>query len=669
MVGFLRGLFSADGTLVCFEKKTTRYARLTSKSLRLLEDVQIILLNLGIKSKIYDRSRKERLGFRYINKQGEQKQYLLDGVLYELNISRTSLKIFLEKIGFIKDKHLGVVGKLEKLNYYEDKFEEKIKSIESVGKREVYDLTEPKTYSFITNGFVSRDCGEQPLLPYESCNLGSINLYKMLKKRNDKFEIDWQKLKETVKTSVRFLDNVIDANKFPLPQIADNTRKTRKIGLGIMGWATMLGFLEIPYDSQEAIDLARDIMGFIQKEARDVSIELAGEKGDFPVWEGSLWHKKGIRLRNATLTTIAPTGTISIISGPTSSGIEPNYFLSYFRNVLDGDRLLEVDPAFEYFAKRKGFYSQELMKKIASGESIQKMDEVPDRAKRIFKTAMDISGFWHIKMQAAFQESTDNAVSKTINLPSSAELEDVKEAYLLAFKLGCKGLTVYRDGSRTGQVLTTDKKESQKDKEKKPKEDSSFVPYPKPRPEVILGTTTKVTTGCGNLYITLNQDENGNFFEVFTQMGKAGGCAASQLEAVGRLVSLALRGGIDIKVVVEQLKGIRCPSPSWHKGKKVFSCSDAISRVLEKRGRDQSQKINIKKEASQFSTQTKEEDPVELKKLSSANKIDRINNVEAKQAEKAKPSFNVVGVCPTCGLALRHQEGCLICDSCGYSKC
>ncbi len=506
-------------------------------------------------------------------------------------------------------------------------------------------------------------CGEQPLLPYESCNLGSVNLYKMLKKKDGCFEIDWEKLKRTVKAAVHFLDNVIDANKFPLPQIAENTRKTRKIGLGVMGWATLLGFLEIPYDSKEAVNLAKDIMGFIRKEAQDVSVDLAAKKGEFPAWEGSFWQKKGVRLRNATLTTIAPTGTISIISGPTSSGIEPNYFLSYFRNVLDGEKLLEADPAFEYFAKKEGFYSEELMEKIASGESIQKMEEVPEKAKRIFKTAMDISPFWHIKMQAAFQEDTDNAVSKTINLASSAELNDVKEAYLLAYKLGCKGITVYRDGSRTGQVLTVDKK-----KEEKEKVSSAAVPYPKPRPEVILGTTTKVTTGCGNLYITLNQDESGNFFEVFTQMGKAGGCAASQLEAVGRLVSLALRGGIDIKIIVEQLKGIRCPSPSWDKGKKIFSCSDAISRVLEKRGVDQKNKLKSTDNANSFS-EAKEIKLPEPKKFSSieTEKTKTVKVLGA--ASKANDSYNVVGVCPGCGYALRHQEGCLVCSACGYSKC
>ncbi|MFA5007641.1 MAG: vitamin B12-dependent ribonucleotide reductase [Candidatus Omnitrophota bacterium] len=486
-------------------------------------------------------------------------------------------------------------------------------------------------------------CGEQPLLPYESCNLGSINLSKFLREVNNEFEIDWERLRDVTFLAVRFLDNVIDANKFPLPQIKENTLKTRKIGLGTMGFATMLGFLGIAYDSDEAIELAKRLMDFIYKNAKEESMKLARERGVFPAWRGSTWDKKAARIRNATLTTIAPTGTISIIAGPTSSGIEPNFSLCYSRNVLEGEKLLEIDPAFEYTAKKEGFYSEDLMKKIAAGESIQNMKEVPEKFKKIFKTAMEISPLWHIKMQAAFQEFTDNAVSKTINLPNNATIDDVKESYLLSYKLRCKGITVYRDGSRSVQVLTVDKKKEEK-KHELTEEKQSVVSYPKPRPEVIMGTTTKVTTGCGNLYITINQGESGDFFEVFTQMGKAGGCAGSQLEAVGRLISLALRGGVDIKVVTEQLKGIRCPSPSWVNGKKIFSCADAVARVLEKRAMDQKEIVKV-----ELPVLEKQEASVLIKKTNSFS--------------------NIVGVCPDCGFALRHQEGCLLCDACGYSKC
>jgi len=484
-------------------------------------------------------------------------------------------------------------------------------------------------------------CGEQPLLPYESCNLGSINLAKMVKREEEDFQIDWGKLSKITRLATRFLDNVIDANKFPLPQIKENTLKTRKIGLGVMGWATMLGFLGIPYDSPQALELARRLMKFIYENAKETSILLARERGVFPAWRGSIWEKRGIKIRNATLTTIAPTGSISIIAGPTSTGIEPFYSLVYFRNVLDGEKLMEIEPSFEYIARRRGFYSQDLMEKIAKGESIQRMEEIPQDVKEIFKTALEIEPITHVKMQAAFQEFTDNAVSKTINLSNKAKIEDVKEAFLSAYKLGCKGITVYRDGSRKVQVLTVEKEKEEKVSSK------VVVTQLKPRPEVIIGTTTKITTGCGNLYVTVNQDNEGNLFEVFTQMGKAGGCAASQLEAIGRLISLALRGGIDIKVIIEQLKGIRCPSPNWANGKRIFSCADAIARVLEKRAADQKKLVKAKISISQ---------PVGAKLTTSS-------------FDKSDLLSTIIGVCPECGSALRHQEGCVICDSCGYSKC
>ncbi len=489
-------------------------------------------------------------------------------------------------------------------------------------------------------------CGEQPLLPYESCNLGSINLAKMVKRDSSGYIIDWDRLKRTVNVSVRFLDNVIDMNRFPLPEIGENTKKTRKIGLGVMGWATLLCYLGIPYDSEEALNLAEKLMAFILKQARLASSMLAKEKGVFPAYRGSIYDKENLVVRNATLTTLAPTGTISIIAGPTSSGIEPIFALVYYRKVLDGQKLAEIDPAFEEIARKKGFYSEALLEKIAqSNGSIKDIQEIPEEIRRMFVTALDIDPVWHIRMQAAFQKYTDNAVSKTINLPSSATLEDVKEAYLLAYKLGCKGVTVYRDKSRQEQVLNIGLSENAHKPEQIPLPEEIL---PKPRPEVIIGTTTKVTTGCGNLYVTINQDEKGSLFEVFTQMGKAGGCAGSQLEAVGRLISLSLRGGLDIKAVVEQLKGIRCPSPSWANGKKIFSCADAIARVLERRATDQQEIIQTKA--------TENETEEALDDLLSRSSIGHV-------------STNVVGVCPECGLALRHEEGCVVCLSCGYSKC
>lgn len=489
-------------------------------------------------------------------------------------------------------------------------------------------------------------CGEVPLLAYESCNLGSINLFSMVKGvNNGRYEFSWDRLKEVVHLSVNFLDNVIDANKYPLPEIDKNTKLTRKIGLGVMGWASLLVKLGIPYNSQEALDLADKVMGFILEEAKNKSIELSERKGVFPAHKGSIWEKEGTLLRNATLTTIAPTGTISIIAGPCSSGIEPLFAISYYRNVMDNDKLVEVDPLFEEVAKERGFYSRELMEKIAESSSIQDIEEIPEEVKRIFVTSHDISPEWHIKMQGVFQRFTSNSVSKTINFPNQATLEDVRKAYLLAYELGCKGLTIYRDKSREEQVLNVGKPEEKKEQKIRQLEGEIV---PRPRPEVIIGTTSKVSTGCGNLYVTINIDEQGRPFELFTQMGKAGGCAASQLEAIGRLVSLGFRSGIEVKSIIEQLRNIRCPSPSWEKGKRIFSCADAIARVVEKR--------LLTKEASNMTAAT-----LAVMKHSS--------NDESASSGQLDYHGGVVGVCPDCGGVLRHEEGCVKCHACGFSKC
>lgn len=485
-------------------------------------------------------------------------------------------------------------------------------------------------------------CGEQPLLPFESCNLGSINLAKTIC-GNGKKQVDWDMLKKLVHAGVHFLDNVIDMNKFPLKEIEKMTKINRKIGLGVMGWADMLIKLEIPYNSEEAVQLAERLMKFISDEARVKSKELAQKKGAFSSFKDSIFNEAGSKeLRNATLTTIAPTGTISIISNA-SSGIEPLFALSYYRNVMDNDKLIEVNILFEEVAKKDGFYSRKLMEEIAEKGSIKDIEDVPEEYKKIFVTSHDIAPLWHIRMQAVFQKYTDNAVSKTVNFPHNATKDDVQEVYMLAFKLGCKGVTIYRDKSREEQVLNINsndstKKEINADIALELKEKKNVAP--RPRPVVTNGTTTKVATGCGNLYITINVDDKNLPFEVFIQMGKAGGCAASQLEAIGRLVSLALRSGVENSKIVEQLRGIRCPSPSWEKSGRIFSCSDAIARVLELRLGNG--KMHHQEEA--------------LEKHSPHTMIeDKLGTV--------------VGVCPDCGAALRHEEGCVVCRSCGYSKC
>ncbi|MEM2916866.1 MAG: vitamin B12-dependent ribonucleotide reductase [Candidatus Bathyarchaeia archaeon] len=314
-------------------------------------------------------------------------------------------------------------------------------------------------------------CGEQPLLPYESCNLGSINLAKFVKDG----DLDWNRLGATVRKAVHFLDNVIDANNYPLPKIEKLTKANRKIGLGVMGFADMLVALHVPYDSEEALGWAEKTMKFISEEGVKMSVELAEERGSFPNFKGSLWEKRGFKaMRNATVTTIAPTGSISIIAG-CSSGIEPLFAVAFMRNVMEGTQLLEVNPYFEKVAKERGFYTEELMSKVAEKGSIKDFDEIPEDVKKVFVTSHDIAPEWHVKMQAAFQKYTDNAVSKTVNLPHEATVEDVEKVFWLAYKLKCKGITVYRYGSKREQVLYIGALEKNKAAQKIVRADSEYA--------------------------------------------------------------------------------------------------------------------------------------------------------------------------------------------------
>ncbi len=489
-------------------------------------------------------------------------------------------------------------------------------------------------------------CGEQPLLPNEACNLGSINLAPMIK--DNKF--DFETLKNVVYDSVEFLDDVINRSKFPLPEIDEMVKGNRKIGLGIMGWADLLFQLKIPYNSDEAVNLAEEIMEFIDYHAKLKSIELAEKYGSFPNFKGSIYDNKTLKrengkfdwdkliediskkgIRNATLTTIAPTGTISMIAD-TSGGIEPQFSLVYVKNVMDGEKLLYVNPYFEKAVKDAGIYSKELMEKIAEEGSTAHIDELPEEIKRVFVTSHDISPEWHIRMQAAFQKYTDNAVSKTINFRKEATKDEIKMAYELAYQLNCKGVTVYRDGSRENQVLNVGTKV-------KDDEEKTIKVKPRERPEIVTGITNRVETGCGHLYVTINSDGNGPF-ELFTQMGKVGGCASAQLEAIARLVSLCLRSNVDSNSIIKQLQGIRCPSPMWHKGEVVTSCADGVAKSL----------ITF----NNINNNT-------------MGKIEEINNLSSQVT--ANSGKTKIMTCPECGSPIEHSEGCLKCPSCGWSKC
>jgi len=466
-------------------------------------------------------------------------------------------------------------------------------------------------------------CGEQPLLPFESCNLGSINLSKMAADKNAQPHIDYEKVSRTVKLVVRFLDNVIEVNQFPLPEIEKMTKTTRKMGLGVMGFADMLIQLGIPYDSEQGLNAAEEIARFICEEANKASIELAQERGVFPAFQGSIYDAPdGPRFRNASRTTIAPTGSLSIIAN-CSSGIEPLFALSYVRHILEGEEFIEVNPYFEEAAKKGGFYSPELMKQLAEGKSLKNIEGVPEEAKRLFVTAHDISPEWHVKMQAVFQKFTDSAVSKTVNFPHDATPDDVAKVYMLAYREGLKGITIYRDRSRESQVLTLG--------EGVKKAEGKLAP--RKRPKVTRGVTERVNTGCGYIYVTVNFDSKG-ISEVFTTLGKAGGCAAAQLEAISRLTSVALRSGIDIDSIVKHLRGIRCPSIAWEQGHAILSCADAIASVLEK---------YAKKEETASNSDKPSKNPDMVKSWA--------------------------GQCPDCGGPLIYQEGCNICLVCGFTKC
>jgi len=493
-------------------------------------------------------------------------------------------------------------------------------------------------------------CGEQPLLPYESCNLGSINLARMI----NAGAIDWNKLGDTVEKAAHFLDNVIDMNAYPLKRIELTTKSNRKIGLGVMGFADMLFMLGVSYNSEDALQLAEKVMKFVLERAAAASERLAEERGAFPNFKESVYGVSGARgRRNATLTTIAPTGTLSIIAN-CSSGIEPIFAISYIRNIMDNVKLVEAHPYFKEVADKGGFYSPELMNLIAQKGGVKGMAEIPEDVQKLFVTAHDIEANWHIRMQSAFQKHTNNAVSKTVNLPQEATVEDVHTIYMLAYESGCKGVTIYRDNSRDEQVLSKPSAAAApaKDSQAQKQAAQSRI-IPRPRPNVTVGTTTKIATGCGNLYVTTNVDEKGLPFEVFMSMGKAGGCAMSQLEALGRLVSLALRSGIEATAIIEQIRGIRCPSPSWEKGGRIFSCSDAIARVLERRLQGSGKANDL------------------------AGVLDRTKVAIEEQAggsgTPVRPGSakkgDIVGVCPDCHSALWHVEGCMVCNSCGYSKC
>jgi ribonucleoside-diphosphate reductase alpha chain len=631
--GFLQALFTADGT-VLDQPRNGRAVRLTSVGLDLLQDVQRILLNFGIFSRIFRDRKRGRDTALLPDGKGGMKRYPVRPV-HELHVASGSLLRFADEVGFLSRAKMDALTRTVagyKRGPYSERFVARVEAVVPEGVEAVFDLTEPLTHSFIGNGIVISNCGEQPLLPYESCNLGSINLAVMVKDG----QVDWERLRRVTRTGVHFLDNVIDMNRYPLPEIERMTKGNRKVGLGVMGWADLLVELGISYDSDEAIRLAHELMGFIHEEAILASEDLARDRGVFPNWESSTWKANGREVRNATLTTIAPTGTISIIAG-CSSGVEPIFALAFIRNVMDNTELPEAHPALEQVLKERGLYSDDLMKSIATIGGLHDMD-VPEDLKKVFVTAHDVSPEWHIRMQAAFQDYVDNAVSKTVNFPNQARPEDVERVYLLAYELGVKGVTIYRDGSRQEQVLNIGEvkrkgaESGQAVQMELGPQGTAVLPVRPSRSPVLRGETREKVTGCGSLYVTVNEDDFGPR-EVFANMGKAGGCASASTEAIGRLISLAFRYGVPPDKIVKQLKGIRCHVPLGFGPNQILSCPDAIGKAL----------------ADKYH-------------LASGNGGKTVGQLEI-------PIALAQGACPDCGGAVEHEGGCVVCRSCGYSKC
>ncbi len=546
--------------------------------------------------------------------------------------------------------------------------------------------TMPKTPIEATN-----PCGEQGLPPYDVCNLGSINLAPFVKDR----KLDLEHLKHASMVATRFLDNVIDLFDYPVLEVQDMSKNTRRLGLGVMGYADMLYELKIRYDSPEGFATGELVMKTIQEEAHRTSVAIASEKGAFPAWPSSTWAtRNGIKRRNTMVTTVAPTGSISMFFD-TSSGIEPNFALSYTKQDKDGHTYRYVNQYLEKALRERGLYREELMEKIIFEGSLQNIAGLPEDLKNVFRVSMDIRAEDHIRAQAAFQRYVENSISKTINFPNEATVKDIEDGYILAWKLGCKGCTLYRDGSRQVQVLNLNKNldkakslapglEAVSLSEKNTVGSKALKVLtgqvvngsesaglagkatPRERPDVMQGMTYRVRTSYGNLFVTINEDEHGPF-EVFSQLGKAGGFFQAQSEAICRMISLALRSGIALIEIIDQLKGIRGPDMVFANGGAIHSLPDAIGKVLENHVRRGQAELNLKF-AEAESPKTSSPTPEEMVLAGQLETGQETTNGHAAQTMSIA-NLGFAPACPDCGSNLTMKEGCLTCDLCGFSKC
>ncbi len=658
---YLQSLFGADGTVSGSGPDKGVSVRLNSSYPELLEGVQRLLLNFGIASRIYLR-RKERFTSMPDGNGGVKEYKTLPN--YEVILGKDNVLRFMEEVGFLNERKntrlQEVVSRYGDRGFYKENFLATFDRLDPLDSEPVYDLTEPMTHSFIANGFCVSNCGEEFLENYGNCCLGSINLDIHVKDG----DFDWDTLENTIRTSVRFLDDVINVNSFPLHRLRKVNLATRRIGLGVMGWADALVRLGVPYDSQEALDLADELGSFMNRVAWDESARLAEDRGPFPEYDRSALMQRGSPpVRNSSVITIAPTGTISRIAG-CSSGIEPHFALAWRSNVLWKDHagtsssLLDA-PASITESLKDSLGDDELARSV-----LEELVDNPDSAEGIlrergldpsvYRTAMAISPEAHVRMQAAWQKHVTNSVSKTINLPNDATVDEVREAYELAWKTGCKAVTVYRDGSKSMQVLETG---SESPAEEGSSASGSLIRAPRTRPISVRGVTDLVRTGHGNMYVNITFDDNNRPFEVFTTLGKAGGCDSANLEAVARLVSLALRSGIDPDEIIHHLQGITC-CPAWDGGSLIRSAPDAMAHVLRNH-------LDVSHGAVDGLSEEHTAPAVQPGLFPSNRQTSGYANGNGNGHSQVAVAVR----CPKCSGRLIPQEGCLNCLDCGYSKC
>ncbi len=699
VVGFLQGLFSADGSAQVNLKKQDCTVRLASSSPGLLDDVQVLLSNFGIVSRVYHR---RQAGVRPMpDGKGGSKDYAFKDQ-YELVIGKANRDRFAELIGFadhVKQDRLTafIGGKRRRSNH--ETFTDRVLSVEDAGLADVYDLTEPQTHSLIANGFIAHNCGEQFLGPFENCCLGSINLAQHM---TDDGRVDWARLQQSVEEATRFLDDVVSANAYvpAVPQLKEAAHRVRRIGLGIMGLADMMYRLGVRYGSPDGQEFGAQVMEFVRFHAMRASIDLAEERGPFPAIAGSIydpanlawrppqplqpyerdWDRPalnwdtivaGIRahgIRNGAQATVAPTGTISTVAGCEGYGCEPVFALAYVRHVNDNGQDLELQytsPAFERVLRQAGLGDEAIARVVAQVNqdgTCQHITDLPAHIRDTFVVSSDVTTEEHVRMQAALQTFVDNSISKTINMPADASVDDVKRAYKLAWDLGCKGLTVYVTGSRQKVVLETNATRAAQGKAGEPapelpvavgraSQQPLFNEHKKPRPRRLAGQTYRVATPLGTTYVTVNENGHGEGqpFEVFLHATKAGSDTAAVSEALGRLISYVLRLASPVsprkrlKEIVRQLSGIGGGRPMGFGPARVLSLPDGIAQVLQDYLSD-SEAVEVDAEEALLV----EQEPLPLPAASRA----------------------IGDLCPECGQAtLVNEEGCRKCYTCSYSEC